>query len=106
MESVHNKVSADPNNPYYLAIKSHLAEAFGSSGIAIEDVTWLDVCLCMENVLKSTTATVVMFPSINALDAVRNEILTDFSFTKVVLKENSIVCVDPADATFIKTKYL
>lgn len=106
MESVHSKVSADPNNPYYLAIKGHLPEVFETKGVAVEDVTWLDVCLCMENVLKSPTAVTVTFPNTIALDAIRTDILTEFSFTKVVLKETSVVCIDPADAAFIKTKYL
>lgn len=103
MTEVHSKINSDPSNPFYQAIKGHLIDAFGD---AAEDATWLDVCVKMEDVLKSPNSVHVVFPTSTELDAVRTDILTDFSFTKVVLKDNSVVCTDPADAAYIKTKYL
>lgn len=106
MENVLSRVNADPNNPYYLAIKGHLQDAFGARETPLDEVTWLDVCTCLEAVLKSPNAATVTFPSSSALDSFRMEILSEFSFTKVVLKESSVVCIDPADAAYIKTKYI
>lgn len=104
MTDVHSKVAADPQNPFYQAIAGHLDEVF--TDIPVSDITWLDVCMKMEQVLDAPTATHVVFPSSAALDAVRTNILTDFSFAKVVLKDTSVVCIDSADAAYIKTKYL
>lgn len=106
MEDVMSKVSADPANPFYVAIQPHLEEAFKNLPGGHTNATWLDVCLCMEEVLKSPDAVTVSFKSSDELDKIRANILSDFSFTKVVLKESSVVCIDPSDAAFIKSKYL
>lgn len=103
---ITSSIAADPDNPYYIAISNHISEVFEPRGIDPATVTWLDVVLIMTEVKNSPSKTVVQFPSSSVLDKVRHNILSEFSFAKVYLTDSAVVCIDPADAAFIMTKYL
>ena len=103
---INSLISADPENSYYVAIANHVDEVFVPRGIDPATVTWLDVVLIMSEIKNSNNKTVVQFSSSAELDKIRQAILSEFSFAKVYLTDREVVCIDPADAAFIKTKYL
>lgn len=99
---INTPFNSDPTNILYRCTIPFLKDIFPNK--KPDEITWGDVSAHLLECNK-TFKNPVKFKSQSQLDAIREELLTDFGIGKVLLLETVALCKDSETQAFIKLKY-